>query len=43
MEYTLIKYKNQWAIFSSTTRCYVLFGKKKDLEKRLKELNSTKN
>jgi hypothetical protein len=43
MEYTLCKYKNQWAIFSATAKCYVLFGKKKDLEKRLKELNSIKN
>lgn len=39
MNYSLCKYKNQWAIFCATTRCYVIFGTKKILEKRVKELN----
>jgi len=39
MEFILTKYKNQWSIFSVKTRCYVLFGPKKRLIKRLNELN----
>lgn len=39
MNYSLCKYKNQWAIFCATSRCYVMFGAKNRLEVRLKELN----
>jgi len=38
--YTLSTYKNKPAIFCAKSRCFVLFGKKRDLEKRLKELNA---
>lgn len=39
MTFILTKYKNRWAILDTVTRVYY-FGKKADLEKRLKELNS---
>jgi hypothetical protein len=38
MTYTLVKHKNRWAIFDTISRVYY-FGKKSELEKRLKELN----
>ena len=37
--FTLSKYNNQWAIFDAKSRCFVLFGPKKAIEKRLIELN----
>lgn len=41
MNYELGKYKNrEWGIFNNTSRCWVLFGRKRDLQKRLIELNS---
>lgn len=40
MNYVLDKYKNrQWAIFCNSSLCWVMFGPKKVLEKRLIELN----
>lgn len=39
MNYSLVKYKNQWSVFCAKTRCYVLFGPKKILAKRVNELN----
>lgn len=39
MTYELAKYKNQWALFDRTARCFVLFGKKRILIKRMNELN----
>lgn len=39
MNYTLAKYKGRWAVFCARTRCFVLFGAKRELEKRVKELN----
>lgn len=39
MEFYISKYKNQWAIYSKTAKCPILFGPKKRLEIRLKQLN----
>lgn len=40
MEYEICIYKGrQWGIFAKKSRCFVMFGPKKVLEKRLKELN----
>ena len=39
MNYEVCKYGREWAIFDRTTRCYVLFGKKKDMVIRCKQLN----
>ena len=38
MNYELCKYENEWAIYCQESRCYVLFGGKNDLKKRLNEL-----
>ncbi len=40
MNYSISNYKNKKAIFCNQSKCFVLFGTKKDLLKRLKELNS---
>lgn len=40
MNYELVKYKNQWSIFCTKTKCYVVFGSKKNLILRVKELNN---
>lgn len=39
MNYSVIKFSKQWAIFCAQTKCYVLFGTKKEMTKRCKELN----
>lgn len=39
MNYELVKYQGEWAIYCKTSRCYVLFGHKTILKARLKELN----
>ncbi len=40
MEYSVVKYGFEWAIFSKTANCYVLFSwNKKEIEQRCKELN----
>jgi hypothetical protein len=41
MNYSLGIYKGKSAIFCNTSRCFVLFGAKKDLEKRVTSLNKT--
>lgn len=41
MNYSLAKYKGRWGVFCALTRCWVLFGAKRDLEKRVKELNQS--
>lgn len=38
-EYSVTKQGREYAIFSATTRAYVLYGKKKEIERRCKELN----
>ena len=43
MQYTVCRYQNQWAIFAAASRCYVLFGSKKQMEKRAAELNRSAN
>ena len=43
MNYELCKYETDWAIYCKTSRCYVLFGGKNDLRKRLTELNQNKD
>ena len=40
--WSLARYKNQWAIYDSDSRCYVLFGPKNKLIKRLESLNENK-
>lgn len=39
MNYQLTKYKKEWAIFCKQSKCYVMFGKRKELNKRVEELN----
>lgn len=39
MNYELSTYKGKPAVFDKTTRCFVLFGKKKNLKTRVEELN----
>lgn len=39
MNYILTTYKSKPAIFCKETKCFVLFGSKKDLVNRLKQLN----
>lgn len=40
MNYELSKYKKEWAIFCKASRSYIMFGKRKELKKRIEELNS---
>jgi len=42
MNYSLSIYKGKNAIFCNTSKCFVLFGKKTELKKRLQELNEIK-
>ena len=37
--YEVCKYGNEWAIFNKNTKTYDLFGNKKIMETRAKELN----
>jgi hypothetical protein len=43
MEYTVCEYpregSREWGIFSKTSRCWISFGKKKEMVKKAKELN----
>lgn len=39
-EFYLAKYKGQWAIYSLTAKCPIVFGTKRSLEKRLIEINN---
>ncbi len=39
MEYTVSRYKGEWAVFARTSRCYVLFGSKRRMNERARELN----
>lgn len=39
MSYEVVKYKRQWSIYCRQSKCYVMFGPKKELEKRIVELN----
>lgn len=40
MNYSICKYGKEWAIFCAQTRCFVLFGKKKIMEDRCRQLNA---
>ena len=40
MNYTLTTYKGKSAIYCKQSSCFVLFGRKKDLKERLKQLNT---
>ena len=40
MNYQLTTYKGKSAIYCKQSRCFVLFGSKKDLQQRVKELNA---
>ena len=37
--YEIVKYKNTYGLYCNKTRNFLSFGKKKELEKILKELN----
>lgn len=40
MEYVAYKYKgNEWGVFANKCKCWVLFGNKKEMLERAKELN----
>jgi hypothetical protein len=39
--YEIVKYKNTFGIYCNNTRNFLVFGKKKDLLKILKELNES--
>lgn len=39
MNYSIGIYKGKSAIFCKQSNCFVLFGAKKDLKERLKQLN----
>jgi len=39
MNWELAKYQGKWAIYCKKSACFVLFGPKKVLLKRLEELN----
>lgn len=40
MNYLAFKYNSkEWTVFCRTTNCYILFGVKKEMIKRCKELN----
>jgi hypothetical protein len=36
--YDLCNYQNEWAIFCKQSNCYVLFGSKKQMKNKLKQL-----
>lgn len=40
MNYELCKYQKEWAIYCKSSCCYILFGTKTELKKRLLDLNS---
>lgn len=42
MEYRVYRYKRQYAIFATNSRCYILFGTKREMVKRCAELNAGK-
>jgi hypothetical protein len=42
MNWIVTKYKGEWALYDKESKAYVLFGTKKQMEARAKELNSTK-
>lgn len=39
--YEVDKYQNEWGIWCNKSRCFVAFGKKKNLKQRVKELNNS--
>ena len=40
MNYVLDKYKKEWAIFCKKSRCWILFGKKKQMLECINQLNN---
>lgn len=34
-----VKYKGEWALYCFKSECYVLFGTKKEMQQKEKELN----
>lgn len=40
MNYEVCKYQGEWAIYCKSSCCYVLFGSKRSMLNRCKELNS---
>ena len=40
--YDLCNYQNEWAIFCKQSKCYVLFGSKKQMKNKVKQLNKIK-
>lgn len=43
MNYVLDKYKKEWGIFCNKSRCWVLFGNKKQMVERINQLNNDTN
>lgn len=41
MNWIVTKYKSEWSLYDKESKAYVLFGTKKNMEARAKELNST--
>ena len=39
MNFILTNYKGKSAVYCKQSKCFVLFGRKKDLKERVKELN----
>lgn len=40
MNWIVDKYKGSWGIYDNTSRCWVMFGKEKDMKNKVKELNN---
>lgn len=39
MEYRVLKFGSQWAIWARTSRAFVLFGPKREMKQRAEALN----
>lgn len=39
MIWTVERYKGEWALFDTKSRCFVLFGPKRRMAERARELN----
>ena len=40
--YELCIYQNEWTIYCKTSRCYIMFGSKNELQSRINQLNKIK-
>ncbi|WP_257788792.1 hypothetical protein [Magnetospirillum sp. ME-1] len=39
--WTVERYRREWALFDTRSRCFVLFGTKRRMRERAKELNAS--